>query len=261
MCAPDYFDVTYEINAWMTLDNPVNVDLAKQQWAQLYETYTQKLGWDVQLIQPVEGLPDMVFTANGGLVIGGKTALPTFRHPARQGETPIFRQWFSENGLNDQFLPLNDFEGEGDALVWNNILFVGYPWRSDKAAHAEVQSYFGDLVEVVPLQLAMSHFYHLDTALTIVNNDTVALFPGAFTKEALETIRQRVPNVILASREDANAYGLNAMSNGECIVLSDRATGLIDQYNAKGMTVFPVPISEFQKSGGGVKCLTLELRR
>jgi N-dimethylarginine dimethylaminohydrolase len=257
MCAPDFFDVEYEINPWMHVEDPVDVRLASEQWHRLHQTYAQ-LGWEVQLIDPVAHLPDMVFTANGGLVIGDKVALPTFREPERQGESPYFREWFERRGL-ESLQPKHDFEGEGDALVWNDVIFAGYPWRSDKASHRELSEFFN--MRVVSLQLTDARFYHLDTAFTIVSEDTVALYPGAFTAESVSAVRENVPNVIEADIADALAYGLNAASDGQRIVLSDRALGLISTYRARGLDVRPTPISEFQKSGGGVKCLSLELQR
>jgi N-dimethylarginine dimethylaminohydrolase len=258
MCPPEYFDIEYEINPWMHTSDPVNPSEAARQWRHLHHIYTEKLGWDVQTIDPVEGLPDMVFTANGALVVNGKVVLPTFRHPDRQPETAKFREWFEAHGYQDFLQTKYDNEGEGDILYWNGKLFAGYPWRTTKEAHHEIAEFLG--VEVINIQLADARFYHLDTCLTIVSDDTVALWPQAFTEASLKAIRQTVPNVIEASDEDALVYGLNAMSDGQNIVLSDRATGLIHQYRERGMTVYPTPISEFQKSGGGVKCLTLELR-
>ncbi len=257
MCSPHYFDIEYEINPWMHTDNQVQNDIARQQWLQLNGIYGQ-LGWDIKQIDPVEHLPDMVFTANGALVIDHKVALPTFRAPDRQPETEHFKKWFESNGYTEFLQPKYDFEGEGDALVWNDIIFAGYPWRSDKYGHTELSEFFGK--KVVDIQLADERFYHLDTCLTIVDNQTVAVWQKAFTDEALKKLHELVPNVIEASDEDAMAYGLNAMSDGKNIVLSDKAVGLIQIYRQNGMNVFPTPISEFQKSGGGVKCLTLELR-
>ena len=242
----------------MDTNNQVDTKLAQKQWQQLYNTYTEQLGWDVELIDPINHLPDMVFTANGALVIDGKVALPTFRAPDRQPETEYFKKWFESKGYNEFLTPKYDFEGEGDALVWNDIVFMGYPWRSDRAAEKEVSEFFGK--KVIPLQLANASFYHLDTALTIVDKETVALYPPLFTEDSLKKIKETVPNVIEAAKSDAYAYGLNAMSDGHSIALSDRATGLIEEYKKRGMHVYPVPISEYQKSGGGVKCLTLELR-
>ena len=117
MCSPDYFDIEYEINPWMSTKNQVQSLEALDQWKKLHDIYTNKLGWDVKLIDPIEKLPDMVFTANGALVIGGKVALPTFRAPDRQPETNYFRKWFEDNGYKEILEPKYDFEGEGDALL------------------------------------------------------------------------------------------------------------------------------------------------
>jgi len=258
MCSPDYFDIEYEINPWMSTKNKVKSSDAMDQWNKLRDIYINDLKWDVEFINPVKKLPDMVFTANGALVIDGKVALPTFRAPDRQPETKLFRKWFEDNGYTEFLEPKYDFEGEGDALLWNDTLFAGFPWRSDQACHNELRDFFG--IKLVSLQLADARFYHLDTCLTIVDKVTVAIWPGAFTEKSIKRIHEIVPNVIEASYEDTLAYGLNAMSDGKNIVLSDKAYGLIEKYRQKGMNVFTVPISEYQKSGGGVKCLTLELR-
>jgi len=258
MCAPKFFDIEYEINPWMHTDNPVDQTLAAKQWNELYDTYANKLNWDVSLIDPVNGLPDMVFTANGALVHGKKVVLPTFRQPDRQPETAKFEAWFRSNGYSEIYTPKYDFEGEGDALFWNDILFAGFPWRSDKPCHAEIADFLG--VRVVSLQLTDPRFYHLDTALTIVNNTTIAVFPKAFSADSLKILGEIVPNVIEATDEDAIAYGLNSVSDGSRIAIPKGAINLQQQYRERNMEVFPVPISEFQKSGGGVKCLTLFLQ-
>lgn len=259
MCPPTHFDVEYEINPWMHRNNRVDHARAVDQWNALHEIYTRRLGWDVHLLEPHAHLPDLVFTANGGLVIDGKVLLPCFRHPERQGETPHFEAWFRDHGYDTLPLPRHDFEGEGDALLWNDVVFAGYPWRSDKLSHQAIGRSFG--LTVVSLQLTDARFYHLDTAFTVVDDRTVALYPAAFTQDSVEEVQRIVPNVVLASEGDALGYGLNAMSDGESIVLSDRATNLIDAYRRLGLQVLPTPIGEFQKSGGGVKCLSLELRR
>jgi len=242
----------------MRTDNQVDNSLTIEQWDKLYNIYTQQFGWDVKLLEPQPHLPDLVFTANGALVIDHKVALPTFRAPDRQPETAYDRQWFETNGYTEILEPKYDFEGEGDALVWNDIIFAGYPWRSDRPVHKELEAFFNK--KVVSLNTADARFYHLDTCLTIVDSETVSIWPPAFSAESVRTLHEIVPNVIEATDEDAMVYGLNAMSDGKRIVLSDRATNLIRIYKERNMEVFETPISEFQKSGGGVKCLTLELR-
>ena len=258
MCEPTFFDIEYEINPWMHKDNQVDPVIAKDQWNKLRSIYQDSFGWEVKLVEPVEGLPDMVFTANGGLVIDKKVVLPTFREPDRQPETAKFRKWFESNGYTEFLEPKYDFEGEGDALVWNEIIFAGYPWRSDYPSHKELAKFFNR--RIVSLQIVDARYYHLDTCLTIVDDQTVSIWPGAFSQDSIRMIHDIVPNVIEATDEDAQVYGLNAMSDGNKIVLSDRATNLINKYKEMNLEVIGTPIGEYQKSGGGVKCLTLVLR-
>jgi N-dimethylarginine dimethylaminohydrolase len=71
MCPPTYFTVDYAINPWMDPGVRVDRDLAVAQWRELRQAYLA-LGHRVDLVEPAPGLPDMVFAANGALVIDGK---------------------------------------------------------------------------------------------------------------------------------------------------------------------------------------------
>jgi N-dimethylarginine dimethylaminohydrolase len=258
MCAPEHFDIEYEINPWMDTDNQVDQGEAQRQWQQLTEIY-KKLHYQIELIEPSKGLPDMVFTANGGLVIDGKVMLPRFKYRERQPETPLFAEWFQTNGFPRVHMPKNHFEGEGDALVFGDVILAGWGFRSDREAHRELENFFGRTV--ISLHLVNENFYHLDTCLTILDDKTLAYFPGAFdetSRKALELVSKKLIEV---DEEDAKAFGLNAVSDGENVILSDRAQGLIKQLRKEGFKPHPTSTGEFQKSGGGVKCLTLELRR
>ena len=258
MSAPDYFEVCYQINPWMDTANQVDRQLAKKQWQDLYQIYQEQLGWQVSLIEPVEGLPDMVFTANGGLVVDGRVALPNFRHYDRQAETEHFAKWFRDHDYQEVLLPRYNFEGEGDALIWQEYILAGYPWRSTQLAHQELANHFQR--EVISLQLIDARFYHLDTCLTPIDQDTIAIYPAAFSSESIAKLKKLVKRLIMVEPDDALAYGLNAICQGKEIVIPDQAKGLIAEYTKLGFNCWPTAISEFQKSGGGIKCLTLQLR-
>lgn len=257
LCKPDYFSIDYEINPWMKTSDAVNPDRAMEQWRGLKHTY-ESLGYDIQEITPIEGLPDMVFTANGALVIDGKVALPTFRYAERQPETEYFNQWFQQHGYDQLLIPQHAFEGEGDALVCNGYILGGYGFRSSRESHAELEAFFDH--EVLSLELVDDRFYHIDTCLTILDSQTIAFFPPAFSEASQKLIREKIPNTIEADEASAVAFGLNAMSDGRNVVMSDQATGLIERVKAAGYIVHPIAIDEFRKSGGGIKCLTLALR-
>ena len=199
----------------------------------------------------------MVFTANGGLVIDGRAALPRFRHPERQGETEHFARWFQARGY-ETFLPEHDFEGEGDCLYAGGALFAGSGYRTDPRSHAELAEFFER--PVVSLHQVDPRFYHLDVAMCPLTDDTLMYYPGAFDEQSRRALRERFGRVIEASEVDAAGFGLNAISDGENVVLSASATGLIDALREHGFNPIGMDMSEFRKSGGAVKCCTLELR-
>ena len=257
MCPPDHYGVEYSINPWMDPDDPPVEREAMSRWQELYDDYLA-LGYDIELMEPVEGLPDMVFTANGGLVLGGKVMLPRFRPKERQPEMPHFRDWFERAGFEEIHTPEHLFEGEGDALVWADILFAGHGFRSHIDSHSELAEYFD--IEVVSLRLVDPAYYHVDTAMAVLDDETVAINPSAFDEASLAEIKRRVPVVIEASPEDSEAFGLNAHSDGHNVVLASRASKLHRQLEEHGFNPIGVDINEYRKAGGGVKCLTFDLR-
>src|SRR5580658_316389 len=94
MCSPDHYGIEYEINPWMSRSRGSAPEHAHQQWRNLYETLLS-LGVQVELMTPQPGLPDLVFTANAGLVFGQKFYSSRFRHEVRARESPYFDAWFA----------------------------------------------------------------------------------------------------------------------------------------------------------------------
>ncbi|WP_088287105.1 dimethylargininase [Kineosporia sp. A_224] len=256
MCPPEHFALDYAINPWMTAGDAVDVARATAQWQALRDTYTA-LGHEVHVIDAVPGLPDMVFAANGGLVVDGLVMPARFRHAERVGEGPVYREWFRRNG----FTPLDSphvSEGEGDFLVVGRYVLAGTGFRTHHEAHDDAQELLGR--PVVTLRLVDPRFYHLDTALAVLDDETVAYYPPAFSPGSLAALRLLFPDAVVAAEADAMVLGLNAVSDGRHVVLPGTATGLAAQVAARGFVPVPVDLSELRKAGGGPKCCTLELR-
>jgi N-dimethylarginine dimethylaminohydrolase len=261
MCPPEYFTVAYSINPWMDVSRPTDTALAWRQWEALRRTYLD-LGHTVQVIAPVPGLPDMVFAANGGLVIDGNALSARFAHPERAAEGPAYLTWLRCAGLRSTTEAEHINEGEGDFLVvggCHGIVLAGTGFRTGPAAHAEVQELFGH--PVVSLRLVNPRFYHLDTALAVLDEHTVAYYPEAFSPGSREVLRRLFPDALLADARDAAVLGLNAVSDGLHVVLAEQATGLAAQLRERGYQPIGVDLSELLKAGGGAKCCTLEIRR
>jgi N-dimethylarginine dimethylaminohydrolase len=262
MCRPEHFAVAYAINPWMRPGVAVDVELAVAQWDALRRTYLD-LGHRVDLIDPVPGLPDMVYAANGATVVDGVVYGARFRHIERAPEAAAYRAWFRGAGFGDVVVPEFVNEGEGDLLVAPGpgdtaAILAGSGFRTDPCAHAEAARVLRR--EVVPLQLVDPRFYHLDTALAVLDETTVAWLPEAFAPESRAVLLGRYPDAVLATQADAAVLGLNAVSDGKHVVLPVEATDLAAALADRGFIPVPVALSELLKGGGGPKCCTLEVR-
>lgn len=267
MCKPEYFTVSYAINPWMEPSNPTDTAKAVAQWQELHDLYLS-LGHEVELIDPLPDYPDMVFTANGGFVIDGKAYGPEFRYVERAGEAPAFIQWFKDAGY-DTVEPEEVNEGEGDFLLVGNTILAGTGFRSTGNSHQEVADVFGR--EVVSLTLVDPRFYHLDTAIAVLDpiegvenggpeKANIAYLPGAFDEASQAILKERYPDAILVSDADGAVFGLNSASDGYNVIISPRAKGFEAQLRERGYNPITVDLSELLLGGGGIKCCTLELR-
>ncbi|MFE2152840.1 dimethylargininase [Streptomyces lavendulae] len=257
MCRPRHYDVTYSINPWMHPEQRTDTALALRQWERLRDLYLD-LGHLVEEIDPVGGLPDMVFAANGATVVDGKVYGARFRHAQRTAEGPAYLDWFERRGYREVLWPEFINEGEGDILTVGRRLLAGTGFRTDPRSHAEAQEFFG--LPVTSLTLVDPEFYHLDTALAVLSDDEVMYYPAAFSEGSRSVLRTLFPRAILATAEDAAVFGLNAFSDGRHVLLPEAATGLRAQLSARGFEPIGVDLSELLKAGGSVKCCTLELR-
>ena len=255
MAAPRFFNVEYVINPWMDTSTPVDALRALDQWEALRQTYAD-LGHTVELVEPVAGLPDMVYAANGGLIVNGKAVVARFAHTERAAESIAHADWMSRNG----FLPAETRhvnEGQGDLLVVGSTILAGYGFRTDRRAHAEVADHVG--MPIIPLELIDPRFYHLDTALAVLDDETIAYYPPAFAERSRVELAERFPDAIEVASADAYVLGLNVVSDGLNVVLPAAAAGFAEQLRRNGFRPVPVDLSELLKGGGSVKCCTLEV--
>ncbi|MGC5166751.1 dimethylargininase [Luteimicrobium sp. DT211] len=262
MCRPTYFTVEYAINPWMDTGRPVDTARAVAQWERLRDVYLD-LGHDVQLVEPLPGLPDMVYAANGATVEDGIAYSARFTYAQRRPEAPAYLKWLADHGFAPHEAARTN-EGEGDLLRAGDVVLAGYGFRTDRAAHAEAARLWGR--ELVSLELVDPRFYHLDTALTVLRGSDgttpvdVVYYPEAFSPAAQEVLRSRFPDALLAADEDAAVLGLNAVSDGAHVVHTPAAVRLAAALRERGYEPIGVDTSELLLGGGGAKCCTLELR-
>ena len=255
MTPPRFFAVDYAINPWMDTTDSVDADIALSQWQRLHDVYLQ-LGHTVDLVAPVPGLPDMVYAANGGLIIDGTALVARFKYLQRQQESAAYGAWMQSQGF-DPVYAQHVNEGQGDLLPVGDIILAGHGFRTALRAHSEVARIFNR--RVISLELIDPRFYHLDTALTVLDDTTVAYYPPAFSYVSRAHLETLFPDAIVVDSTDAYAFGLNAVSDGRNVVLPAAAVGFAEQLSDAGFEPIGVEMPELLKGGGSVKCCTLEV--
>lgn len=257
VCPPTHFGVLYEINPWMRREVPVDVDRAAEQW----EAMTRLLhdaGAEFEVLDPVEGLPDLVFTANAGIVNGQQFVPARFASPERRGEEQVNTAWFAARGWRVDHLPGDaPHEGAGDALPFGGELVCGHRWRSDAAAHAAMAALTDATIRLV--ELADERLYHLDMTFCPLDERRALVVPAAYDGAGWRAIRDLVPEPIELDLDEALALTANSVVVGERIVMSACPPRVGRELERLGFEVAVADVSEFAKAGGGVRCLTLAL--
>ncbi len=261
MCAPDHYDVDYIINPWMEGNiHKSSRDRAVEQWQGLFQVIKERA--IVDLVPPAKGWPDMVFTANAGLVLGDKAVVSRFYHPERQGEEPHFKAWFEEHGFTTYELPKDlPFEGAGDALFdrEGRWLWAGYGFRSELDSHGYLAEWLD--IEVLSLHLVDERFYHLDTCFCPLQGGYLLYYPAAFDGYSNRVIEARVPaeKRIAIAEADAVNFSCNAVNIGSTVVMNKASQDLRSKLEGAGFELVETPLTEFLKAGGASKCLTLRV--
>jgi N-dimethylarginine dimethylaminohydrolase len=257
MCPPDYYGIEYEINPWMSRSRGSTAERAHRQWQALYDAL-RALGVTVELLEPRPGLPDLVFTANAGLVFGKRFFSSRFRHEVRARETPYFDAWFAAQGFTVEHLPEGTyFEGAGDALFCGRTLVAGYRFRSDVRGH----QYVARVLErqVLPLELVDPRFYHLDTCFCPLAPGEAIYYPPAFDPYGQKVLQAHIPRLLAVNDAEAVRFGCNAVVVGKTVIVNTGCESLAAGLRERGYETVAVELDEFLKAGGSAKCLTLRL--
>lgn len=256
MSPPDYFNIEYSINPWMNPANPIHKARAKRQWQSLKNTYLN-LCLKVDIIPPVKGLPDLVFTTDHGVWIGETFYLSNFRYSERQKEQAVVIPWYSTQGIKYQTLPTMCFLEGGDVIFHHDHIFLGHGFRTSLNTAKHLSNMTG--YPVVSLELVDESFYHLDTCFLPVSSELAFYYPPAFTSTGIKSLKSCFDILIPVSSHEAEGFACNSIIVDQKVLCQPNPTfeqKLIDL----GYTPLTLDVREFNKSGGGIHCLSQIIR-
>ncbi len=258
MCPPEYYNIEYVINPWMKEGTKINRETAYYNYNLLKDSY-KKSGMEVFEIKPVKGLPDMIYTANIGYAEGDIFIKANFKAPERRKESEFAVEFFENLNYKIHSLPEDIlFEGEGDIIRSDSKYFIGYGERSSIKVKDLLENILDK--EFFPIELNNPYFYHLDTCLGPLNDETAVINPAAFTSEGLALIKSQFKNIIVADEADNNLLACNlVVNNNDVFIAKGISERLKNEINNFGFDITEIDMTEFLKGGGSVKCLTQEI--
>jgi len=264
MCEPLFYEVSYRINPWMKLGS-VDKKEAGKQWEKLKNVY-EKLGIKVEVIPQKEGLPDMVFSADQGIVLGNEVLLSNFRYPQRRKESYYYRQWFEKEKFIVKTMPKRIwFEGGGDSLWLGGRLLVGVGFRTQFESIKEINKFVSNKRKenpiVIPLFLTDPFLFHLDACLLILNEQSAFYYPKGFSEKSKKILKKLVPNLIPLAKEEAYNFAANSFVINHYLICQKGSSQMRKEAEHLGFQVIELDMGEFMKAGGGIHCLTGELNK
>lgn len=258
LCPPDHFDVEYEINPFMDLSEQPDRALAASQWTAL-RAAIEAAGAAVEVLPAQPGLPDLVFTNNAGFVHGDEVLLTRFRCAERTGEEAHDRRAFERLGMRVRELPaeVGAFEGAADAMVLGDRVICAYGPRTTEDAVAHVAA-FADR-EPLAMRLVDPRFYHLDMTVLVLDERSAIVSRVAFDPAELEQLLELIPDPIVIEEDEALRFCANGAVVERSVLMHDVPERIGAALRERGFEAVSVPVGEFTKAGGAVKCLSLDL--
>ncbi|WP_161998081.1 dimethylarginine dimethylaminohydrolase family protein [Silvanigrella paludirubra] len=272
MVNPAYFNIDTPINAHMLQADGsphlLDKNKAMEQWQELKKTY-EHIGLNVFVVDPVKGLPDMVFCANQSFpyldAIGNYNAvLSNMFNDTRNEEVPFINSFLNAHGYTTHRIASRTmgyfFESMGDALWLPGHRFIlgGYGFRTDK----RIYNFLSEITNapIAIFELKNPKFYHLDTCLSVLNATSAIACKEAFTEEGWQLLKSIFINLIEVPLEEADSPGFAC--NAHCpdqkhVIIQKGCQKTLQLLKDYDFVPLEVDTSEFIKSGGSVFCMKL----
>ena len=266
------YDYQDRENVYVDASKEINKKKAYEQYSNLTKAFHTMVSYTIE--NPKHKLPDIIFVANGGLTIPripNTIILPNMKYKHRKQELSYLKQMYEDLGLKIIPFPSAVFEGQAE-LKWfhgGSKAICGYGFRATKKSFALVQKVLDSLYkehdlpppELLVVPLASSDYYHLDVAMLEFNDDSCIVHRKAFSEESIQKMRDFLGPSKVHVIDTADSMSLNAVVDGKNLVthkLTDKAIKKVLE-EITGLRIREVDVSEFEKSGGSVRCMTLDL--
>lgn len=247
---------------------PLDLDLLATQHADFVALLTS-LGVSVEILQPVDDMPDAIFTYDPAFVVPSGVIEFQGAKQVRAGEPPLLAAELEGLGVPRVGRLTGAATADGGDMFWldNTTLAIGRSYRTNQVAVDQIRAMVepdGINVEVfdLPHDQGPEYCLHLMSVVSPIRDDLAVVFERLAPVALLQALAVRGIETISVPDEDYESLGCNVLTVAPGVVViaeGNEATATLLRNH--GVTVHTYQASEINKGEGGPTCLTRPIHR
>ena len=131
---------------------------------------------------------------------------------------------------------------------------VGYGPRTEELALKHLAGELG--ASVRGFRISHPGMYHMDLGFCPLDETRAMVCPAAFEDDSAAALLDLVPEPLVLTEEEALTFCANSIVIGNRVIMPacpDRVRAQLEEW---GFEILLVPVPEFLKGGGAIRCLT-----
>lgn len=246
---------------------PLDVGLLVEQHAAFVEIL-RHLECQVVELDPVDDMPDAIFTYDPCFVLGDGFIEFRAGKAARAGEPPLLSGELQDLGIPRLGRLTGEAIADGGDMFWldEHTLAVGRSYRTNDIAIAQLRTMLDPAVRIeafdLPHDMGPEFCLHLMSVVSPIRDDLAIVYERLAPIRLLEALRSRGVELLALPEADYASLGCNVLTiRPGVVVIASGNDSTVQLLRDNGVDVHVYQASEISKGEGGPTCLTRPLLR
>ncbi len=238
-------------------------ELALRQHGEFLDAY-RDAGVAIHMLEARDELAYGVYARDSSFMTPFGAVICQMASPRRRGEYATTLRFYLENDIPIyDLVSAGNFEGGDFNMIEPDTALIGYTGgRGEEVAAKQVGGWMereGFEVKYAPID---EFYVHIDLMVCMLAPKLAAVCLDTTDPEIVAWLRSKKIEIVPVSFTDTMALGCNVVALGNDRVLSVASSkDLNARLRALGFTVYDPDMSQFLLAGGGVHCMSQQLRR
>jgi len=226
------------------------------------------LGCDVVVLDPVDDMPDAIFTYDPCFVVGDGFIEFQGAKRVRAGEPPLLSAELANLGIPRIGRLSGDATADGGDIFWldESTLAVGRSYRTNDAAIEQLREMVAPDVTIeafdLPHDQGPEFCLHLMSVVSPIRDDLAVVYERLAPVRLLQALQARGVELLSLPEEDYATLGCNVLTiRPGVVVVASGNEATVELLRNHGVEVHVYEASEITKGEGGPTCLTRPISR